>query len=202
MDNKWLEKPYTIFGSDILRTCHVKCLFYHSILLFEPPLGHVSYKVRIRPNWTVTHQTSTQDSTSDKSQGGVGWCLDPPPPLLIRACNFLYKCIYKSWVTTTMWNNVMCYFKISCCTTCWNKPFKSLKHYKFTTVLAENFASIKFRDFVVKSSVFIFASTNFRESLNTQDVNTGDITIQRCADRRQSDYCIPDWKNHLNSSSI
>ena len=35
----------------------------------------------------------------------------------------------------------------------------------------EIFASIKFRDFVVKSSVFIFASTIFRESYNSQDFN-------------------------------
>ena len=41
----------------------------------------------------------------------------------------------------------------------------------------EIFASIKFRDFVVKSSVFIFASTIFRESYNSQDVNTRNMTF-------------------------
>ena len=66
----------------------------------------------------------------------------------------------------------------------------------------EIFASIKFRDFVVKSSVFIFASIIFRESLNSQDgiwsffrvrkdVNTGDMTFQECKGRRRSDSCIP-----------
>ena len=66
----------------------------------------------------------------------------------------------------------------------------------------EIFASIKFRDFVVKSSVFIFVSTIFRESLNPQDgiwsffrvrkdVNTGDMTFQGCKGRRRSDSCIP-----------
>ena len=58
-------------------------------------------------------------------------------------------------------------------------------------VLAEIFVSIKFRDFVVKRSVFIFARTIFRETYNTQDVNTGDITFQGCVGRRQSDSCIP-----------
>ena len=55
----------------------------------------------------------------------------------------------------------------------------------------EIFASIKFRDFVVKSYVFIFASTIFRESKNSRDVNTGDMTFQGCKGRRRSDSCIP-----------
>ena len=55
----------------------------------------------------------------------------------------------------------------------------------------EIFASIKFRDFVVKSSVFIFASTIFRESSNSQDFKTGDMTFQGCKGRKECDSCIP-----------
>ena len=44
---------------------------------------------------------------------------------------------------------------------------------------------------MVKSNVSIFPSTIFRESRNTQDVNTGDMIFQGYVDRRQSDSCIP-----------